>query len=126
VIRSRLLGLRELLLGGADFSAIAMEHSEDVSAENGGDIGFFSREDVAKGFADAAFSLSPGDISEVVSTPLGVHLIEQIEKTPETIAPFETIRLPVKRYLHRQATSLAAKVFLDRLLSVSEVKRYVK
>ncbi len=125
-IRSRLLSLRELLLGGGDFAVIAMEHSEDVSAENGGDIGFFSREDVAKGFADAAFSLSPDHISDVVTTPLGLHLIEQIEKTPETTAPFETVRLPLRRYLHRQATSLATKVFLDRLLSVSEVKRYAK
>lgn len=125
-IRTRLLSLRELLLGGADFAAVAMAHSEDVSAENGGDIGFFSREDVAKGFADAAFSLPPGEISDVVTTPLGRHLIEQIEKSPEAIAPFEDIRLPLKRYLHRQATSLATKVFLDGLLSVSQVKRYVK
>lgn len=125
-IRGRLLRIKDLLNSGADFSSVAMANSEDTSAENGGDIGFFARDDVAKSFADAAFALAPGAISDVVSTPLGYHLIQQIEKTPESVEPFEDIRLPLMRYLRRLSTALSTKVYLDRLLSASEVKQFVK
>lgn len=125
-IRTQLLHIKDLLNGGADFAAVAAAHSEDTSAENGGDIGFFARDDVAKSFADASFILSPGQISDVVASPLGYHLIQQIAKTPETVTPFEDIRLPLKRYLHRTATALMTTVYLDRLLSASEIKQFVK
>lgn len=125
-VRERIETLRELILSGADFAAVAMDHSEDSSAENGGDIGFFAREDVSKRFADAAFILEPGAVSEVVATPLGYHLIQMVERAPESRMPFEQVREPLKRYLHRTATSLSAKVFLDGLLSTSDVQQFVK
>ncbi|MFH1985771.1 MAG: peptidylprolyl isomerase [Pseudomonadota bacterium] len=125
-IRGLLLHIKDLLGSGADFSSVAAAHSQDISAENGGDIGFFSRDDVAKSFADAAFALAPGEISDVVSTPLGYHLIQQLEKRPESVKPFEDIRLPLTRSLRQDATSLLTKVLLDRLLSASEVTQSVK
>ena len=125
-IRARLVQLRDIIVAGGDFSAVAQTHSEDTSAQNGGDIGFFSRDDVAKAFGDAAFILSPGEISDVVSTPLGYHIIQQIEKKPETVVPFGDVRAPLTRYLRRRLTDLSTKVYLDRLLSASEIKQFVK
>jgi parvulin-like peptidyl-prolyl cis-trans isomerase-like protein len=73
--------LRERAASGGDFAALAREHSGDPgSAANGGDLGFFPRDRMLKPFADAAFKLQPGEISSVVETPYGLHIIKVEER----------------------------------------------
>ena len=76
--------LRRQIEGGADFAALAAQYSDDLSnAENGGELGWFSRTDMVAPFADAAFALPVGQVSEPVSTTFGIHLIEVEEKDAE-------------------------------------------
>jgi peptidyl-prolyl cis-trans isomerase C len=71
------------LEGGADFAALASEHSIDPGAANGGDLGFFSRGMMVQPFEEAAFALTePGDISEPVQTQFGWHIIKLEERRP--------------------------------------------
>jgi len=77
---------------GADFAALATEHSEDPgSASRGGDLGFFDNKQMAAPFTQAAFALDVGSISEVVETQFGFHIIkveaieEAVEKTLESV-----------------------------------------
>lgn len=66
--------------GGAKFEDIATEHSDDPSAKTrGGDLGAFDRFTMTKAFADAAFALNVGQISEVVETEFGFHIIKRTE-----------------------------------------------
>ena len=78
------LDLRQQLLDGADFAALAAEYSSDTtSAVNGGDLGWFGRGRMVAPFEEAAFSLEVGEISEPIRTDFGYHLIEVLEKDAE-------------------------------------------
>ncbi|MFH1276774.1 MAG: peptidylprolyl isomerase [Candidatus Eisenbacteria bacterium] len=74
--------LRERALAGEDFEALAREHSDGPSAPNGGDLGFFGPGDMDPVFEAAAFALGePGDVSEIVRTRFGYHLIQLVDRS---------------------------------------------
>jgi peptidyl-prolyl cis-trans isomerase C len=75
--------VEDRLKAGEDFAKVAQEVSLDTgSKDKGGDLGFISRDDVVKEFADAAFALNVNQISEPVTTTFGVHVIQLLEKDP--------------------------------------------
>ena len=82
------------LKGGADFEALAKQHSTDPSAkEGGGDLGFFKRADMLPEFADAAWALKPGEVSQApVKTRFGWHVIKLDERRQSPPPPFEQVR----------------------------------
>ncbi len=92
--RARAELVREKALAGADFAALAAEFSDDTSAKsNRGDLGFFGRGRMAKPFEDAAFSLTkPGDISPVVRSQFGYHVILLQERRPARQKSFVEVR----------------------------------
>jgi len=78
---------------GADFAALAGELSEDSGSKaNGGDLGFFARGQMVKEFEDAAFSLEPGMVSEVVKSEYGYHVIRVEERRDAEQRSFEEVR----------------------------------
>jgi len=80
-VRTFMEGLRSQLAAGADFAALAREHSEDPgSAANGGDLGFFQRGMMVAPFDSAAFSLQPGELSGIVESPYGLHVLRVEER----------------------------------------------
>jgi len=73
--------LKEAKAPGADFQGLARKYSEDdASKGSGGDLGFFGRGTMVKPFEDAAFSMAPGQISDLVQTDYGFHVIKLLEK----------------------------------------------
>lgn len=80
-VRARLQDLRRQVLEGADFAALARRYSQDPgTARRGGDVGFFARGDMVAPFEQAALDLEPGEISDVVRTPMGLHIIRLDER----------------------------------------------
>jgi len=77
---------------GEDFATVAKEVSEDTSAANGGDLGKFERGRMVPTFEEAAFALSPGQVSDVVESPFGYHLIQVYEKNEGRVKPLEEVR----------------------------------
>ncbi len=80
-VKERLLDIRERIIGGERFATLALLYSEDPgSARKGGELGMASKSIFWPAFSDAAMSLKPGTISQIVETPDGFHLIEVLEK----------------------------------------------
>jgi peptidyl-prolyl cis-trans isomerase SurA len=79
-VREQLLALRERILKGEKFSTLAVLYSEDPSARRGGELGLMSAQNFVPAFADAAMSLKPGQVSQIVETEYGFHIIQLISK----------------------------------------------
>jgi parvulin-like peptidyl-prolyl isomerase len=93
-LHDRLLALRQQILDAKiAFADAAKKYSHSESASSGGDIGFFQRKgDVEESFARAAFKLDVGQISDVVATEFGLHLIKMTEKKPGKPTKFEDVK----------------------------------
>ncbi len=86
--RARIDELLARARGGASFADLAREHSEDPSASAGGDLGFIGRGQMVRPFEEAAFALAPGQISEVVQTVFGFHIVAAEERRGGEEIPF--------------------------------------
>ena len=77
--------VRERAAGGEDFATLAREYSEDQgTAQRGGDLGWFERGTMVAPFEEAAFSMEPGEVSGVVETPFGLHIIKVYDRETES------------------------------------------
>lgn len=87
---------------GADFAKLAKEYSKD-SAEDGGDLGYFTKEQMVPEFAAAAFKLDKGQVSDPVKTQFGWHIIKIEDKRAKPVPTFEQVEDQVDQYLVRKA-----------------------
>ena len=116
-VRSVAQGVLDELRGDADFAAAAAEHSDDEgTAEAGGDLGFFPRGQMMPAFEEAAFSLPLGELSDLVRTTLGFHILRVEERLEAGVKPFEEARQEVIDALQEQSVQEAALVFVDDLV----------
>ena len=111
--------VRQQAAGGADFAALAAQHSADGSAAQGGDLGFFGRGRMVAPFEEAAFQLEAGQISPVVETPFGYHVIKVEEKRQPQMGEQ---REEFRQYLVSQAYATAETAFLDSISSAANVE----
>jgi peptidyl-prolyl cis-trans isomerase C len=94
----------ERLNKGEDFAKLAGELTEDPSGKaNGGDLGFFGKEQMVPEFSDAAFTLEPGKISGPIKTQFGWHVLKVEEKRSKPVPPFEEVKAQVETYVARRA-----------------------
>lgn len=98
---------------GEDFSKLAREFSQDGSAAQGGDLGFFVRGQMVPAFDKAAFALKPGEISDVVTTQFGHHIIRMAEQRPASTVPFEQASTKIKQFLAEQNKKRRAGAFIE-------------
>lgn len=111
---------------GEDFAALAKEYSEGPSRTKGGDLGFFRRGQMVKPFEDAAFKLEPGEVSDIVETKFGYHLIKVVEKKPESITPYDTVKARISAYLKQEKVQKEMAQYVDKLRKGAKVEVFVK
>ncbi|UCF99115.1 MAG: peptidylprolyl isomerase [Spirochaetaceae bacterium] len=116
--------IRARIVAGEDFAELAGQFSEDGSSAYGGDLGFFQREQMVKPFADAAFSLEIGELSDIVTTEYGYHLIQVTDRQEETTVPFEEVQLRIVQYLHREKVMTAIEELAAQLRGQAEIEEY--
>lgn len=95
---------------GGDFEALAKAHSQDVaSASQGGDLGFFGRGRMVPDFERVAFELEPGEVSDVVRTPFGFHIIKVEEKKAGDVQPLDAVRATIAQQLQFERAQTRAQ-----------------
>lgn len=87
---------------GEDFAALAKEHSDCPSSAQGGDLGLFGRGQMVKEFEDAAFAMKPGEVSGIVETQFGYHIIKVTDKQAAGKIPFDEVKEQLEDYLKQQ------------------------
>ena len=121
--RERADTLRRDVEAGADFAEVARTHSEDPgSAANGGDLGAVVRGQTVPQFETALFALEPGDLSDVVETPFGFHVIQMVERQEERIVPFAEASAPIREFLLQQEQQARTTAFIAELRARHEIE----
>ena len=95
--------LKQVKAPGADFAALAKKFSEDEASQpTGGDLDFFSRGRMVAEFENAAFAMQPGQLSDLVKTQYGFHIIKVVEKKPATTRPLDEVRPQIQSQITLQ------------------------
>ncbi|MBF0706897.1 peptidylprolyl isomerase [Alkalihalobacillus hwajinpoensis] len=110
--------VQKKLEDGGDFAELAKEYSKDGSAENGGDLGVFKKGDMVAEFEEAAFALKEGEVSDIVQSQFGYHIIKLKKKT---VMPFEDAKEQVEeQYMLQNAKDVPTVI--DELIKESDIK----
>lgn len=118
-VRTLATQLRDRARGGEDFAAMAQQYSADGSAAQGGDLGFFGRGDMMAPFEQAAFALEPGEISDIVETPYGLHVI----KLEERRAPsFDEMKEDFRQVAVQGREEQAEQQYIEALVDTLDVQ----
>jgi peptidyl-prolyl cis-trans isomerase C len=108
---------------GADFATLAKEKSKDPGAAEGGDLGYFTKDQMVPEFAEVAFKLEPGKISDPVKTQFGWHIIKVEDKRDKPVPTFDKVKDQIERFLERKAqTEMVAKLRADAKIEHVEAK----
>jgi len=100
---------------GADFAELAKKYSEDTTAQNGGDLGWIVRGQTVKEFEQAAFSMKPGQISDVVSATYGIHILKVSDKQLAHLQTFDEVKDSVRSNLEKEKLAAAQESFARKL-----------
>lgn len=110
---------------GADFAALAREHSEDPgSAANGGEL-VVGRGETVPPFEEAAFALEPGGLSPIVETQFGLHIIKLSEKLEGQLAPYEQVQPRIEDFLKQQAVQQEIGNTVESLKAAGTVELFI-
>ncbi len=123
--RKKIQKIQQRLQKGEDFAALAEEFSQCPSSAKGGDLGYFRRGQMVKPFEEAAFALKPGEVSDVVETKFGYHLIKVIEKKSETTIAFEDIKDRLEQYLKQEKVQKEVSLYAQKLKEKAKVERFL-
>jgi peptidyl-prolyl cis-trans isomerase C len=91
------------LKGGADFAALAKEKSKDPGAADGGDLGYFTKDQMVPEFAEVAFKLGKEQLSDPVKTQFGWHIIKVEDKRVKPTPTFEQVKPQIENYVAHRA-----------------------
>ncbi|NIO11418.1 MAG: hypothetical protein GTO40_26725 [Deltaproteobacteria bacterium] len=103
-VTSKALEVRQLALSGESFAELARKYSQGAGASEGGEIGWMDRSSLIPELANAAFNMSAGQISQPISTSLGIHLIKVEERDRGTVKPLSAVEEQIKKELNAKVS----------------------
>ena len=109
---------------GADFGALAQQHSQDSLASKGGDLGFFTQKQMLPAFSSRAFKMKVGEVSEIFRTGHGFHVIKVTDRKPGILSAFATEKEKIQKFLANKKISQATRDYIENLRKEAEIKTY--
>lgn len=120
-VRAKADQVLQELRGGADFATLAQQHSEDTaSAEKGGDLGVFGRDQMVQPFEEAAFALPAGQLSEIVRTDFGLHILRVEEHIVAVLKSLDEVRQEIVTKLQESKAREATVTLTEDLMAALE------
>jgi peptidyl-prolyl cis-trans isomerase C len=110
---------------GDGFAELAKKYSDGPSKTKGGDLGYFKRGQMVKPFEDTAFALEPNQVSDIVETDFGYHLIKVLDKRPKGVLPYEEVAQRINAYLAKEKEKKEINVYLEGLKKSAEIQRFL-
>jgi len=107
---------------GGDFAELAKKKSKDPGASDGGDLGFFTKDQMVPEFSQAAFSLDPGKVSDPVKSQFGWHIIKVEEKRKRKAPDFDQVKAQIETYVTRKAQA----EYVGKLRDAAKIERMDK
>jgi peptidyl-prolyl cis-trans isomerase C len=109
---------------GENFAVLAQEHSDCPSKSKGGDLGFFGSEQMVPPFSKAAFDLQPGQVSEVVETRFGYHLIKLTERQEAQTLAFNDVKDEIATRLRQEQERTEIDQYIQKLTKEADIQRF--
>ncbi|MGH9362322.1 MAG: peptidylprolyl isomerase, partial [Thermoanaerobaculia bacterium] len=111
---------------GGDFAALAKEHSDDPgSKESGGDLNWISKGQTVEPFEKAAFALKDQEVSGVVESRFGYHVIQRLETQAAGVVPFEQVKERIREFLKQRETQQALQAEIQALRAKGKVETFI-
>lgn len=109
---------------GDDFSTLARESSADSSRDQGGELPWIVRGQTMPAFEEAAFALQPGQMSDIVETPLGYHILKGLDREDARTATFEEVEDRIDQVLKGQAAQVLLRQRVGDLMNQARIERF--
>lgn len=116
--------IQQKLKAGGDFADLAKEFSEGPSNVRGGDLGYFRRGQMVKPFEDAAFAMQINEVSDVVETRFGYHLIKVYDKKPEQIVAYADVKEKLGQRMKQQKAEKEAGQYIEQLKKDATIETF--
>jgi len=123
--KKKIEDIQQKVKNGDDFAGLAKQYSEGPSAKQEGDLGFFGRGQMVKPFEDAAFSMKPGQVSEVVKTRFGYHLIKVTDQKAAGTLPYKDVKEKIQGYLKQQKVNTELETYINKLKEGAKIEKFI-
>ena len=123
--RKKIEDIRKKLTDGGDFAELAKEYSEGPSAPKGGDLGYFRRGQMVKAFDDTAFSMKINEVSGLVETRFGYHLIKVYDKKPEQTLAYADVKDKIAQRLKQEKIEKGAIAYVENLKKDAKIEKFL-
>jgi peptidyl-prolyl cis-trans isomerase C len=124
--RQELTGIKKRIVSGEDFATLAKTHSQGPSGAKGGDLGYFSRGQMVKPFEAVAFKLAVNEVSDIVETRFGYHLIKVVDRKDAKTPSFAEVKEKAIQDLRNERIQAQVNAYIGNLRESAQIETFVK
>jgi peptidyl-prolyl cis-trans isomerase C len=123
--RKKIESVQQKVKSGDDFAQLAKEYSEGPSKTRGGDLGYFRRGQMVKPFADAAFAMQKNEVSDIVETRFGYHLIKVYDKKPAQTLAYADVKERLTQRIKQEEIEKQTTQYISQLKKEAKIEKFI-